>query len=262
MKIRELMRPSWSIRADDTLWRAERIMARRRLRYLPVLDGGKLIGIISERDVVGYRTGAFGERDWWLAPVRQVMHEVPPTAAPDESAEVAAERIAASPDALVPVVEQGFLVGVVTATDLLDAELRSWASGPTAVTAGDVMTETLHTVAPTDLLVDAMRLMSDHQIRHLPVVENEVIVGMLSERDLLPIAEELVISIAQRDGALLLRVRDAMTTAVATVTADTSLAEVSRTLVARKIGALPVVDDHHRPIGIVSYVDVLRALAA
>jgi acetoin utilization protein AcuB len=257
MRIRNIMRPSWSIRANDTLWRAERILARRRLKHLPVLEGGKLVGIISERDVVAYRAGS-SEREWWLAPVRQIMREVALTAAADEPASVAAERIAASPDALLPVVEDGYLIGVVTATDLLDAELRSWASAPEVVTAADVMTEAPLTVAPAD----ATKLMSDHQIRHLPVVEDGVLVGMLSERDLLPVAEELTSTVERREGARLLKVRDAMTSSVATVTADASLAEVSRTLLDHRIGAVPVVDDQRKPIGIVSYVDLLGALAA
>lgn len=262
MKIREIMRPSWSVRADDTLWRAERIMARRRLKHLPVLDAGKLVGILSERDVIAFRAGGGTDPDWWLVPVRQIMRDVAITAAPDEPASVAPERIAASPDAVLPVVENDFLIGIVTATDLLDAELRSWASAPTEVTAADVMTEAPVTVAPTDTLVDATKLMSERHVRHLPVVENGTIVGMLSERDLLPVAAELSSSVARGERERLLKVSDAMTTSVAAVAPDASIAEVSRTLLDRKLGAVPVIDEQRRPIGIVSYIDVLRALAA
>ena len=68
---------------------------------------------------------------------------------------VAVERIAASPDALVPVIENGFLVGIVTATDLLDDELRSWATSPAAITAADVVTEAPITVGRTVPPIDA-----------------------------------------------------------------------------------------------------------
>lgn len=262
MKIREIMRPSWSIRADDTLWRAERIMARRRNKHLPILDGGgKLAGILSERDIVAFRAGS-PDPDWWLVPVRDVMRDAAVTAGPDEPVSVAPARIAASPDALLPVVEHDFLVGVVTATDLLDAELRSWASAPTEVTAADVMTEAPVTVSPADDLVEATKLMSDRHIRHLPVVEEGHVVGMLSERDLLPVADELSKRAAHRDRERELKVGDAMTKSVATVSAGTSITDVSRTLLDFRIGAVPVVDAERRPIGIVSYVDVLRALAA
>jgi CBS domain-containing protein len=265
MKIRNIMRPTWSIRADDSLWRAERIMARRRNKHLPVVDAGKLVGIISERDVVAYRAASAEGAEWWLTPVRDIMREVPMTAGADEPASVAAERIAASPDAVVPVIENDFLIGVVTARDLLDAELGSWATPPATtatITAADVMTEAPITVGPADSLIDATRLMSDHQIRHLPVVENGIVVGMLSERDLLPIADELSSPSQARQGADILKVRDAMTSQVTAVLPDASLSEVSRTLIDHRIGAVPVVDGNRRPIGIISYVDVLGALAA
>lgn len=255
MQIREIMRPSWSVRADDTLWKAERALARRRHQEVFVLDAGQLVGVLSERDILRFREGS-QEPQWWSTPVRAIMREVSLSAGPDEPASVAAERIAASPDAVLPVVERGFLIGVVTPTELLDAELRAWASSPGVVTASDVMTEDILTVAPTDPLTDAIRLMSDHQIRHLPVVDG-ALVGMLSERDLLPVADELA-----REDARPLEVRDAMTTDVTSVSADTSVAEISRTLVDGKIGAVPVVDERLVPIGIVSYVDVLNALAA
>ncbi len=260
MKIREIMRPACSVGTDDTLWRAERLMSRRHIKQLTVLDAGKLAGVLSERDLLAYRSRN-PDAEWWLAPVRRAMRTVPVTSGPDEPAGVAGERIAASPDGLLPVVEHGRLLGVVTATDLLDAELRAWTPNAAEVTAGDVMTEGPFTVTPADTLVDAMRLMSEHPIRHLPVVDNGEVVGMLSERDLLPVADELSINIARREDARLLRVRDAMTMSATTVTADTPLAVVSRTLVDQRIGAVPVVDAQHRPIGIVSYVDILRALA-
>ena len=47
MKIRNIMRPTASIRADETLWRARRILARRRNKHLPVVDAGTPVGIID-----------------------------------------------------------------------------------------------------------------------------------------------------------------------------------------------------------------------
>jgi CBS domain-containing protein len=226
------------------------------------VDGGTLVGILSEPDVIAARDRRVVGAQWWLTPVRSAMHEVQVTAGPDEPATAASERVAASPDAVVPVIENGFLVGVVTATDLLDAELRSWATSPATITAADIMTESPITVGPADSLIEATRLMSDHQIRHLPVVDHEVVVGMLSERDLLPVADELSSQGKRHPGADVLKVRDAMTSQITTVPPDASLSEVSRTLIDHRIGAVPVVDDERRPIGIVSYVDVLGALAA
>lgn len=172
MKIRDIMSSAWLVRADDTLWRAERIMARRRRQHLPVVAAGMLVGMLSERDVLAIRAV---DREWWLTPVHEAMHEALWIAAPDDAVSIAADRIGAAPEGLLPVLAQGYLVGVVTATDLLDAELAS--STKTRATAADVMTDALVTVAPTDTLTHAMKLMADHQIRHLPVVANGAVVG-------------------------------------------------------------------------------------
>jgi CBS domain-containing protein len=241
------MRPPSSVRLHDTLWRAERTMARRRLKHLPVVDAGQVVGAVSECDLLAFRAVAT-EHDWWIAPVRDVMHDAPPTAAPDDTPDLASDRLASSPEAILVVIERGFMVGIVTATDVLDAELQSWACDQ-VVTAADVMTEAAVTITPRHTLVEAARTMSDHQLRHLPVVEHGAVVGLLSDRDLL-----------RRDPRRWC-VRDVMSSTVISVEPGTTLADLSRMLVDARIGAVPVVDDEQRLVGIVSYVDVLRTLA-
>lgn len=53
-----------------------------------------------------------------------------------------------------------------------------------------------------------------------------------------------------------------MTTPAKTVPPGRSLVEVARAIADQRVGALPVVDEAQQPLGIVSYVDVLRALTA
>jgi CBS domain-containing protein len=263
MKMREIMRPpSWTVREDDPLGRAERIMSRHRIRTLPVLDSGKLVGVVSERDILAYRAKTQADEDWWLAPVSSAMQMHPATAVPEEAITRAADHLAASPEGILPVVAHGFLVGIVTATDVLDADRASRALDQ-PVTAADAMSELPVTVAPTDSLIEAAGLMVDNQIRHLPVVDKGVVVGMLSDRDIRDLAGDPVRFVEARDAdASSLSVRDAMTTNAKTVTPDRSLLEIAEALADGKIGAVPVIDEDGRPIGIVSYVDVLRALAA
>lgn len=263
MKMREIMKPpSWTVREDDPLGRAERIMSRHRIRTLPVLDAGKLAGVLSERDILAYRAKIQADEDWWLAPVSAAMQMQPATAAPDDSIARAADRLAVSPEGILPVVAHGFVVGIVTATDVLDAD-RASRTLEQPVTAADAMSELPVTVAPTDSLIDAAGLMVDNQIRHLPVVDKGVVVGMLSDRDIRDLAGDPVRFVEARDAdASSLSVRDAMQPNATTVTAERSLIEIAEVLADGKIGAVPVVDEGGRPIGIVSYVDVLRALAA
>lgn len=92
---------------------------------------------------------------WWLTLVRDVMRRVQVTASPTIRPWSRWSASLRPPDALVPVIENGFLVGIVTATDLLDDELRSWATSPAAITAADVVTEAPITVGRTVPPIDA-----------------------------------------------------------------------------------------------------------
>src|SRR5690606_16089167 len=93
MKARDIMKPArWTISPDDTLGRAERIMARRRLHDLLVVEAGALAGLLSERDLLDYRATATDE-DWWRVPVRRAMEGIPATVNPDESVTTALERL-------------------------------------------------------------------------------------------------------------------------------------------------------------------------
>lgn len=239
-------------------------MARRRIRSLPVLESGQLVGLLSDRDIIAYRARIKAEEDWWLAPVSAAMQMEPPTAAPDDDVGTASDRLGELSDGMLPVVERGLLLGFVTAIDVLEAERRSSKTPEAAaVSAADVMTEFPMAIAPDRSLIEAAGLMVENEIRHLLVVENGVLVGMLSDRDIRDLAGDPVRFAETRDAdAVPLSVRDAMTKIPETVTADVSLAEVAVKLADEKIGALAVVDAEGKPLGIVSYVDVLRALAA
>ncbi|KRQ87992.1 Hypoxic response protein 1 [Caloramator mitchellensis] len=83
----------------------------------------------------------------------------------------------------VPVVDGDRVVGIVTDRDIV---LRDIAMGknPENVTAKDVMTMGVATANPNMDIHDASRLMAEKQIRRLPVVENNRLVGMLAIGDI------------------------------------------------------------------------------
>lgn len=262
--VRDIMRSArCTIRPDDTLGRAAQIMAHGRRHQLLVVDADALAGVISERDVLDRRVVAKAGEAWWRMPVRSAMQAIPVTAGPDEPVTDAIDRLARSPVDVLPIVEHGFLIGELTATELFRAERVSAEPPIGPVTAAEAMTEPAVSIGPTDSLLDAARLMVDYQIRHLPVVDNGAVVGMLSDRDIRTIAGDPVRYVESRedDGARMLNVRDAMADAPVTVRGDRPLTEVANKLADERVGALPVVDGDGKLIGIVSYVDALRALA-
>ena len=124
MKLRDIMRPSPKTVTEITrLGDAHQLMTEHRIRHLPVVRDGRLCGILSERDILEYRAKTPFREDWWRAPVSAAMSAPPKTAGPDDSLTEVAGRLAASKIGAMPVVERGELLGLVTVTDVLEAEV-------------------------------------------------------------------------------------------------------------------------------------------
>jgi acetoin utilization protein AcuB len=130
--------------------------------------------------------------------------------------------------------------------------------------ARDVMTPNPMTIRSQATVAEAWDLMGEMEIRHVPVVDDGTLVGMLSDRDLgrLEVTRMLV-----AEGADALRqelatpVAKLMSLDVIAAEPETELGDIVDVLVEHKVGALPVVHpDTRELVGIISYVDVLRAL--
>lgn len=130
--------------------------------------------------------------------------------------------------------------------------------------ARDLMTPDPLTVTPQASIADVWDLMREVDVRHLPVVEVGVLVGMVSDRD---VARVDLARLLKVEGAHALReelatpVAQIMSPDVIAVGPEADIGEVIDLLIDHKIGAVPVVEEDTREVlGIISYVDVLRAL--
>ena len=116
---------------------------------------------------------------------------------------------------------------------------------------------TLHVDEELSLASDIMNLA---RIRHLPIVEGDRLVGIVSQRDLFKasLASVMGYDYAEtRDHLKSVAIRDAMVKEVITVEPDTEIQEAGRIMLERKIGCLPVVQGE-RLVGMVTETDVLR----
>jgi len=124
----------------------------------------------------------------------------------------------------------------------------------------EVMTEKPATADARSSVRAVMRKLIELDVRHLPIVEEGQLVGIISDRDLRDVTARLVAEGESRAEALLDRpIADVMSGDVLSVDPETELDEVVDLMLEHRGGALPVVspgtDDL---VGIVSYVDVLR----
>jgi len=128
--------------------------------------------------------------------------------------------------------------------------------------ASEVMTENPRTVRMDDTILDAVDVLQSMEVRHAPVVDEQGdLVGMLSDRDLRPLAVELLGGGEVSETAVLRGARpisSIMSGGVISVEPDTELEEVIDLMLEHRIGAIPVVDGEGAVVGIVSYVDILR----
>ena len=120
-----------------------------------------------------------------------------------------------------------------------------------ALSVRDVMSTDLVTVRPAESVRRAYEIMRDRRIRHLPVIENDRLVGILSDRDLRPILLSPGLTGAS--------VAELMSEALTTIAPDASVEDAASLLVVRKIGCLPVVEGD-RLVGIVTETDLLAVL--
>ncbi len=132
--------------------------------------------------------------------------------------------------------------------------------------AQEIMTAEVVTVGRVESLAKAMNLLAELDVRHLPVVDDNGLVGMLSDRDLREAGLFQIADDGSTDDIHRLRatpVADAMHTDVVSIHPGSTVPEIIDLMVEQKVGALPVVEEHtSNLVGIVSYVDVLRAAAA
>ena len=118
----------------------------------------------------------------------------------------------------------------------------------------DAMTQRVTTVTPSTAVTTALRLMYIQHIRHLPVVSDGRLVGIVSDRDVRPAARSAPVS-SIRDRV----VGRVMTPAVLWVRPDDELHAAIKDMLAWRISALPVVE-HDRLVGILTTTDCLQAL--
>lgn len=138
------------------------------------------------------------------------------------------------------------------------------ANHAAGMNASDLMTRAVVVVTQRDTIRTALRLLEDCEIRHLPVLAGQNVVGMLSDRDVrryrIPVLEELEHP-EYSDELLDKLVSEAMKTDLFVVNASTSIRAVIDVMIESGIGAVPVVEDGTRHLlGMLSYVDVLKAL--
>jgi acetoin utilization protein AcuB len=115
---------------------------------------------------------------------------------------------------------------------------------------GQIMSQKIVTISPDKRVGQALKLMQKHQIRHLPVMEHDRMVGWITSRDL---REVLLASMLEE-----IKVGDVMVPAPLSVGPDTEVEEAARLIHEHKIGGMPVMEGE-KLVGVITMQDLISA---
>jgi CBS domain-containing protein len=143
----------------------------------------------------------------------------------------------------------------------------------------EIMTAGVPPVSPDDSVAQVAKLMVDHDVAGVAVVENGVIIGIITESDIIareadveaptmvPFLDAIFVADAGRlygeevRRALATNARMLMSSPVISIRSDATLNEVASVMLDRDVHPLPVVDADGRYVGIVSRKDLVRVIA-
>jgi CBS domain-containing protein len=254
MKIVEIMSPDpITVDASDALVQALSTLEELDIRHLPVLRDGRVVGVISDRDLLE-STGWMWDEKRGKAPVavQDILQPEPMIVGPDEPVATLAARLVEWGVGCAPVVESGSLLGIATEIDVL----RSFSASPPESPSPRIETRMATDVVSLDVTAnaaEALTLMRDRAIRHLPIVDGLRVVGLVSDRDVRAVLGRALPGTTP--------VREFMSTDVQTISPDDDLTEAARLMSRLKIGCLPVVDREDL-VGMITVTDLLEHCAS
>jgi acetoin utilization protein AcuB len=115
---------------------------------------------------------------------------------------------------------------------------------------GQIMSQKIVTISPDKRVGQALTLMQKHQIRHVPVMMRDRMVGWITSRDL----REVLLASMLED----IKVGDVMVQAPISVTPDTEVEEAARLIHEHKIGGMPVMEGD-KLVGVITMQDLISA---
>ncbi|PVX26019.1 MAG: hypothetical protein CW691_03005 [Candidatus Bathyarchaeum sp.] len=196
-KVERLMRSAPTVSLEDSLSKVARLMIASGISQLPVLNEGKLVGIVTDGAVI---QGAVVGK-WGNTKVEDVMTKKPFLIEENESVGAVLSLFRDQGISHVPVVRDGNLVGIVSIQNIITSIFQprqrqtvgdiSGEKAPVlSIPAKGIMTKPVITVLPENNLKDAVEKMQKADITSLIVISKGRPVGILTKRDLLePLAE-------------------------------------------------------------------------
>ncbi len=260
--------PVKTISPDTRLFDARKMMDAEKIRALPVMKDGKLVGIVTRRGLLRTDIPALNENAWTTdidlkdAVVEEIMTKNPITVPASGLLPKAARVMLENKITAIPVVDDNrAMIGIITTSDIFRFILAELPDLKLDLRAREYMTSHVVTLGPDDSLLEAHRLMGAERIRALPVVEDGELKGIITRTDLLSNDNSRFLSRNNQEESLKVltnSVSQIMITNVITITPETTLLDAARLMLENKFHSLPVLDADKKLAGILTESDLFR----
>jgi CBS domain-containing protein len=258
MSVKNIMSEPITVHKSDTISHAMDLMDKHDTRRLLVINGSELLGMITMRNIANklgtWKTSNLPASSLHVAAATSTLFT---KVLPDMSFDDAIGLLDRKSGVLV-VMDSDNVRGWVTPNEILKN-----VKGVNGY-AAQIMKEPI-TVSPGDRVSHARRIMLDNDIGRLPIVENNDIVGIITEKDVARAMmnfRALVPDNQQDERIRNLIVGDIMTRNVKSVRTNTPIMEVISILLKENIGGVPVLNLKDELVGIVSRRGIISHLAA
>ncbi len=234
------------------------LMEEHGITKIPVTEDGALVGIVTD-GMIADKLGRAHNKGIQMTTLHasSVMTKDFVVAHPDEALANLLVDVGKPGLTMIPVVRGNSLEGVVTKADLLHL-----------VESNAAMSDLMHTevcsVGSGDRLVHARRVILDHDVARLPVLDQGRIVGIIAEHEIAAAfarfkqADQSVQKATVRD----MSVGDHMKRTVVTAKPTTTAKEAAALMLDNHVGALPIVNGGEVIEGIVTRTDLIKTFAA
>ena len=257
MKVQEIMtRDVIYVDKDVDMKYVLKLMKKHNITKIPVVEEHKPIGLITDSNIAK-KLGAIRTRGipssrlhasslmdkdiYIISPLKEVSEILPSVGEPGPT--------------MLFVGDKDNLVGVITKANLL-----SLVKDKTLL--GDIMKKMVHTVSPEDRVIHARRKMIDADIARLPVVNNGLLIGIISDIDIAHAFDKIKRGFPlgkQKHQLEELLINDVMSSPVITITADKTVEDAAKIMIEHHVGCLPIMQNE-KILGLVTRTDLLRTI--
>ena len=262
-KVKDYMKsPVYGIEKNEPIQRARNLMFKYDVGRLPVMDGGKLIGIVTKYDITNRLCQAAPEwrrRPIDMVPIHLVMTDNPVTIYPDATMTQAAVLMLDNEVSGLPVERDGTIVGMITSRDIQ----RYFSEQDIKARVGDLMTKDLVNVHRHHTITHVLEQMNMQGVGRVLVYEdNKTPVGIITRSaltfsNMMGPKDEMEtkdIKMTRKDSAagrkqyryikeMPLVAEDIMNSPIITIEAEMKAVDAAKIMVEKHIAGMPVMEN-------------------